>query len=304
MYARKSAFTLIELLVVIAIIAIIAAILFPVFAQAREKARGISCLSNNKQIGTALMMYAQDADETMPFAFGYSATAGWLTAGFKHSVPADWNALSSATNVAAYQLFWANSIQSYANNYGIYACPSGSLYAPTSVTYTSLKKQPVNMSATMNGLLNTFPIAGINQPASLIAIWEGFGKVQMKGFSMGYPRLNCTDATKPCVYQGKVGGACAPTNGRNGVNGINSGFSNFNTTANPQLTYATEWVHTNGINATFADGHAKWRRVGASIPGDNDFNTDPFRVYDSSGFPSAGWNDNCHVYLFRPDGAF
>src|SRR5689334_24193429 len=62
------AFTLIELLVVIAIIAILAAILFPVFAQAREKARAISCLSNGHQLGLALMMYVQDYDETYPFS--------------------------------------------------------------------------------------------------------------------------------------------------------------------------------------------------------------------------------------------
>ena len=63
---KQRAFTLIELLVVIAIIAILAAILFPVFAQAREKARAISCLSNLKQAGLGYAIYTQDYDETTP----------------------------------------------------------------------------------------------------------------------------------------------------------------------------------------------------------------------------------------------
>jgi prepilin-type N-terminal cleavage/methylation domain-containing protein/prepilin-type processing-associated H-X9-DG protein len=64
-YRRRAGFTLIELLVVIAIIAILAAILFPVFAQAREAARATACLSNSKQLGTAQLMYSQDYDETI-----------------------------------------------------------------------------------------------------------------------------------------------------------------------------------------------------------------------------------------------
>jgi prepilin-type N-terminal cleavage/methylation domain-containing protein len=64
----RRGFTLIELLVVIAIIAILAAILFPVFAKAREKARQASCLSNVKQIQLAILQYAQDYDETLPYA--------------------------------------------------------------------------------------------------------------------------------------------------------------------------------------------------------------------------------------------
>ena len=79
--SRSSGFTLIELLVVIAIIAILAAILFPVFAQAREKARQVSCVSNQKQIGLALMQYVQDYDETMPprFALTTSPTPRQVT---------------------------------------------------------------------------------------------------------------------------------------------------------------------------------------------------------------------------------
>ena len=72
--SRKTGFTLIELLVVIAIIAILAAILFPVFAQARAKARGIACLSNVKQVGTAFAMYVQDYDETTPSMWGRSGS--------------------------------------------------------------------------------------------------------------------------------------------------------------------------------------------------------------------------------------
>jgi prepilin-type N-terminal cleavage/methylation domain-containing protein len=75
---RKSGFTLIELLVVIAIIAILAAILFPVFAQAREKARTASCLSNLKQIGLATMMYSQDYDERYPPGYYTGWTTQWL----------------------------------------------------------------------------------------------------------------------------------------------------------------------------------------------------------------------------------
>jgi len=77
---KRRGFTLIELLVVIAIIAILAAILFPVFAQARETARMASCLSNLKQIGLGTMMYVQDYDETYPNckAWGRMWTGDWL----------------------------------------------------------------------------------------------------------------------------------------------------------------------------------------------------------------------------------
>jgi len=113
---NRRAFTLIELLVVIAIIAILAAILFPVFSQAREKARGATCLSNLKQIGLGVMMYVQDYDETFPMSqYGGGSTG----------VPQQ----------AWYSVIWpyvkngdryrdAQGVEYSWGTHGIYACPS------------------------------------------------------------------------------------------------------------------------------------------------------------------------------------
>lgn len=99
-------FTLIELLVVIAIIAILAAILFPVFAKARESARKSSCLSNMNQIGKAVMQYTQDYDER------YAPIRGG------GSVPGNTNCGAGQSGT------WRTAIQPYAKNLGIYRCPS------------------------------------------------------------------------------------------------------------------------------------------------------------------------------------
>jgi len=105
MTRRNNAFTLIELLVVIAIIAILAAILFPVFAQAREKARTISCLSNFKQLGIAFQMYLQDYDEKVLPRYQACPSTG-----------------PAPTPDAS--LLWDHTIQPYVKNTQIFVCPS------------------------------------------------------------------------------------------------------------------------------------------------------------------------------------
>jgi prepilin-type N-terminal cleavage/methylation domain-containing protein/prepilin-type processing-associated H-X9-DG protein len=111
---RRKGFTLIELLVVIAIIAILAAILFPVFAQAREKARAATCLSNLKQIGLAVMMYAQDYDETYPMDASACGSLGW---------PGELNPCSKWNPFNRLEAKTAP----YVKNTGVYRCPSSNV---------------------------------------------------------------------------------------------------------------------------------------------------------------------------------
>jgi prepilin-type N-terminal cleavage/methylation domain-containing protein/prepilin-type processing-associated H-X9-DG protein len=112
---RKSGFTLIELLVVIAIIAILAAILFPVFARARENARRTSCSSNLKQMGTAMLMYAQDYDDRlMPFE---------IDGDVSDEPPMDgvyWDNPANPDDV-----YWQQMLYPYTKNNQMFDCPSG-----------------------------------------------------------------------------------------------------------------------------------------------------------------------------------
>jgi len=133
--ARRG-FTLIELLVVIAVIAILAAILFPVFAQARESARKIGCLSNMKQLGTAVTLYTQDYDEQLPNAIhgfpGVNLTGGWI---YYSAFPA--NETPRSFDVKQ------GSIFTYVKNDQVFACPAdtqgraaGNSYAVNSCAFT------------------------------------------------------------------------------------------------------------------------------------------------------------------------
>jgi prepilin-type N-terminal cleavage/methylation domain-containing protein/prepilin-type processing-associated H-X9-DG protein len=112
----RRAFTLIELLVVIAIIAILAAILFPVFAQAKEQAKKTACLSNTKQMALGIYMYTNDSDDVFPQNDYEQDPVGFMN-GISYN-PANPN--------GTYQITWTYLIQPYIRNWNIYVCPSDS----------------------------------------------------------------------------------------------------------------------------------------------------------------------------------
>lgn len=123
MLRSRRAFTLIELLVVIAIIAILAAILFPVFAQAKAAAKASSCLSNNKQIGLAWIMYANDYDDVMPLAETFAQNLP----GGGEFFNTWYGTVEYPSGSPAHTDFTGGELYPYIKNAQIFNCPSNSL---------------------------------------------------------------------------------------------------------------------------------------------------------------------------------
>ncbi len=219
MPSRRGAFTLIELLVVIAIIAILAAILFPVFAKAREKARAISCLSQGKQLGAALAMYVTDY-EAYPFM--------------------------SAPSSAPVRPKWPDYIYPYVANVQVYRCPT----APADMA----KRFVVDPTATFGGLGYNYQYLGnsrhpwtavdalIEAPAQTVALADTAG-VRRDDGSLGAgeyvvdpPYASTRGSGKPSGYYGDG------SEGGSGADGCR---------AKPAAR------HLERVNVVFCDGHGK-----------------------------------------------
>ena len=159
---KRNAFTLIELLVVIAIIAILAAILFPVFARAREKARQTSCASNEKQLGLAFLQYSQDYDETFPVGvYG--------------------NAFTTFCCYSSYPFGdrgfgWAGEIYPYVKSTGLYTCPddpNSSTNAGVAVSYFYNPAIPGTIASAGQTPWGVYGAVGkLNSPARTVLLGE------------------------------------------------------------------------------------------------------------------------------------
>lgn len=256
--SSRDGFTLIELLVVIAIISILAAILFPVFSKARERARAASCMSNVKQIGTAMTMYTQDYDERLPEPS--------LAGVFRNASDSGLGQLY--TGVLPFHL----AIQPYARNYQLFGCPSDPL------------KQ--NASIDRSGVVDMFVDAKVPGANELPAYsnTQAFHQAVAKIFPMSYATNYFLSHTY--AYTRRADGVVEPANqslrGRSlveiaepanvwimteyGVNPDNGnggwytypGYLNANATVGNRMRWRGGRRHFEGRHWLFTDGHAKW----------------------------------------------
>ncbi len=232
--SKKSAFTLIELLVVIAIIAILAAILFPVFAQAREKARQTSCLSNMKQVGLGLLMYAQDYDENYPRADYWDSRP-----------PLNPNATGTfAARVNHYK--WPAWVFPYTKNVNIFRCPSrtrdqvawdqnGEYKGDGYALNLSLSGRPLNPVGENPSFLGG-TLAGVQTPADTWVLMELRNQVSFSYISSG-----------GVLWPAALRESWTPYLMPNGVPDKNNA------------------PHSDGLTFAYADGHAKYMNVKAFL---------------------------------------
>lgn len=217
---KTTGFTLIELLVVIAIIAILAAILFPVFARARENARRTSCSSNLKQIGLGFMMYVQDYDEKYPLSF----------ASYSQVPPnGDWG--------GSYYWFWHNMIYPYVKSNQLFICPNGN---------TALTTTPYSGNYGVNGnvirSVNAMSLAEVTAPATVyMAMDAGPYRLQEGTVGGSYYDWMRTPASAFWYLPGTAKYATDP------------GFAGFSAS-----DFKSDGRHFDGNNIAFADGHVKW----------------------------------------------
>jgi prepilin-type N-terminal cleavage/methylation domain-containing protein/prepilin-type processing-associated H-X9-DG protein len=275
MFVRRTrwGFTLIELLVVIAIIAILAAILFPVFAQARDKARQSSCLSNCKQMGTAWMMYQQDYDETFPSSQPLNV----------------WDDCATMKDRGSFGGWTGNLLMPYSKNAAIFKCPSfpransinrGSTCAPVVDEGVVMAQWQIPMLWTSYAYnyvtFGTRTTSQIARPADAMAFWDSLTAwADCPYAQVGSCGIWAQRDLPP--FMAKIGLPVHPKMDKSWITAAN---------------ITRESPHSNTINIMFADGHAKNARWDKLTWGNLDnliTDTDPDYNVPLITLPSKTW---------------
>jgi len=271
---NRSGFTLIELLVVIAIIAILAAILFPVFAQARESARKTSCLSNAKQLGLGIIMYIQDYDETMIMSANDSKPGPLRDNGVAYR---PWSP-------------WTLQVQPYIKNTDLLDCPDNKFLSFIISANATARKEIYASYGFNYGYLGTFAgsdpsgsgnyewlpigLAAVNKPATVVMITDAQGPnyadtghatvwVQPTGNIVDPPDAYLSDQV---FWGGGWGNACSDQNITLAYEFPCYGGVDFRHSGG---TFVKNKMPDGGASTVFCDGHAKFYRAGGLAAGTN-----------------------------------
>jgi prepilin-type N-terminal cleavage/methylation domain-containing protein len=257
----KKAFTLIELLVVIAIIAILAAILFPVFAQAKEAAKQSACLSNMKQISVGLIMYETDADDTLP---------------------------PSQTSAGTFVISWPTLMFPYIKSEDVFVCPMtsvGERFAPdatkisggTARTYSGQTRTALSFGVLTAGdgtSLQPFSVNRLSYARNVIPTtgWATAGFTA--GDKTGYASTGTTTTLTSSAVEEPAGtihiveamtgasGTSDPTTQGNSIRGIQQEIRTDH--FRDQTASKVAYRHRSGFTALFGDNHAKYRKWGST----------------------------------------
>ena len=262
-----SAFTLIELLVVIAIIAILAAILFPVFARARENARRSSCLSNMKQLGLGWLQYAQDYDERGPIgqssdALGHPTFDTGSPAFIKYGIGDG----------------WGGQIYPYVKSRQIFTCPSDTSTATASnlsVVSYAYSENMCYRDTTYDGPFGS--LAWMPAPAKTVFLCE----VANTQADVTDPGEGWSSAATSSPSANGVAGVATNNGSRTGIGGnvVTYATGPMGNRATGSGTYANAFPasstgrHLDGGNFLMGDGHAKWFKGGSVSTGYNAANS-------------------------------
>jgi prepilin-type N-terminal cleavage/methylation domain-containing protein len=293
----KRAFTLIELLVVIAIIAILAAILFPVFAQAKESAKKTATLAQYKQVGTAAQIYIADSDDVYMLSMGPNSATGGQRISAYAALPFGWTT-SGGRDVEPRKtdesMAHFNALHPYIKNWNMIS-GTGLPTHDFGIAQSALSSQaPALVNLSMNGMLHAWSATAIANISKLPLFSPTMMKQNLRGLGLSSPLLNCRTDTYACRFNptGHPAGTPGQIYGGGGTDAMYA-YAWYGV-GNPG--YFTLWQYGRGMSFVSADTSARFFNFNAPtwpLYAEN-VNSSPWSSFDPAGPPgSPYWMTDC-----------